>query len=540
MHTIRALVVQGSAQAPLTLGSLSLCTLLVAWLAGCGDAEKLSAELGAQGGEGAVGGAVGSSSGGLGNGGLLPGAGGAPPALGGAPPALGGAPPALGGAPPALGGAPPALGGAPVALGGAPVALGGTPPALGGAPPALGGAPPALGGAPGQSGSAGAGQSSCVSGVDTGDACDPAIDVDVCSRSDRDCVCGANGSWTCAPPGGEGGAGAGGGSDSNGGAGDAGAEANGGQSGNGDSGAQSWGGAKEIPKFVGNITTGWNGALDTNGLTYSDYWDQVTPENAGKWGSVQRTPTSDPDWKTLDSIHDYTTSSGVIFKHHCFLWGSQQPEPQTDIKETHVKEWMNAFCQRYPDTAIIDVVNEPPPHTTPRYADAIGGGTNGNWKWISNAFKWAREACPNAVLILNDYNNIEWSNDHRHFIDIVKAIQADDAPIDAIGCQAHDLDHGSVSSSSAKSMIAALHDETGLPIYITEFDISTTDDQAQLAKYQDYFPFFLETEYIRGVTIWGWIFGSTWSMARDSGLVRDGSPRSAMTWLMEELGRPVP
>jgi endo-1,4-beta-xylanase len=293
-------------------------------------------------------------------------------------------------------------------------------------------------------------------------------------------------------------------------------------------------------KFVGNITTGWNGALDTNGLTYSDYWDQVTPENAGKWGSVQGSPTSGFNWGTLDSIHDYTQRAGIVFKQHTFIWGAQQPEPQSSITETHVKTWMQEFCKRYPDTAVIDVVNEPPPHTNPGYANNIGGGTNGDWKWIANAFKWAREACPNAILILNDYNDIEWTNDNQHMIDIVKAIQAQDAPIDAIGCQAHDLDHSGVSSSNVKSMATKLHDQTGLPLYITEMDISTTDDAAQLRMYQDYMPFFLETEWIHGITIWGWIFGSTWSLAPDSGLVRNGSSRPAMTWLMEQLDRPSP
>jgi hypothetical protein len=46
------------------------------------------------------------------------------------------------------------------------------------------------------------------------------------------------------------------------------------------------------------------------------------------------------------------------------------------------------------------------------------------------------------------------------------------------------------------------------------------------------------TEWIHGITVWGWIQGKTW--VPNSGLIRDGSPRSAMTWLMNELGRPVP
>jgi endo-1,4-beta-xylanase len=287
---------------------------------------------------------------------------------------------------------------------------------------------------------------------------------------------------------------------------------------------------------VGNITT--NNSIDTGGLNYSKYWDQITPENAGKWGSVQSTASAAFNWSTLDSIYSYTQKNNIIFKQHVFVWGQQQPSGS--ITETHVKTWMKEFCKRFPETKLIDVVNEPPPHTTPSYADAIGGGTNGTWLWITNAFKWAREACPNAILIFNDYNNIEWPNENQHFIDIVKTIQKAGAPVDALGAQSHDLDHAQVTTATMKQLLGKLNSDTGLPIYITEYDISTTDDNAQLAKYKEQVPFFLETSYIKGITIWGWIYGSTWSQAPDSGLVRNGKSRPAMTWLMQQLGRTAP
>lgn len=288
-----------------------------------------------------------------------------------------------------------------------------------------------------------------------------------------------------------------------------------------------------LPKFVGNITTGRN--VDTNGRTFSTYWDQITPENAGKWGSVQSNAGSAFNWSTLDAIYDYAQSSGIIFKQHTFVWGSQQPGG--NIGEADVKNWMQEFCARYPNTPLIDVVNEPPPHTTPAYDDSIGGGTNGNWQWIVNAFNWAREACPNSILILNDFNNIEWGDQNQHFIDIVKTIQSAGAPIDAVGAQAHGLSSG-VSTDTMKNLITKLHNDTGLPVYITEYDINQGDDQAQLGKFQEHMPFFLETEWIHGITIWGWIYGSTW--VASSGLIRNDTPRPAMTWLMQELGRPAP
>ena len=300
-------------------------------------------------------------------------------------------------------------------------------------------------------------------------------------------------------------------------------------------GSSTTGGFEPLPKFVGNITTGWNASVDTNGRTFSTYWDQVTPENAGKWGSVQSNASSGFNWTTLDAVYEYAQEHGIIFKQHTFVWGSQQPGG--NIGEAEVKKWMTEFCTRYPETRLIDVVNEPPPHTTPAYANAIGGGTNGNWQWIVNAFTWAREACPNAILILNDYNNIEWADQNQHFIDIVKTVQAAGAPIDAVGAQAHGLS-GGVSTDTMKSLITKLHMDTGLPVYITEYDIDQADDGAQLQRYQQHMPFFLETEWIHGITIWGWIHGSTW--VPNSGLIRNGTPRPAMTWLMEELGRPAP
>jgi endo-1,4-beta-xylanase len=303
-----------------------------------------------------------------------------------------------------------------------------------------------------------------------------------------------------------------------------------------DGSAGAAGGGKYQLEFVGNITTSDN--VDTDGKTYSKYWDQITPENAGKWGSVQSNAGAAYNWRALDAIYDYTEKAGITFKEHAFVWGSQQPGGT--IGEADVKAWMKAFCDRYPNTKVIDVVNEPPPHTTPSYANAIGGGTNGTWQWITNAFVWAREACPKAVLVLNDYSNIEYKEHQDRYIAIVKAIQAAGAPIDAVGAQSHDLDDDGMTLATVKGFVEHMYAETGLPIYVTEMDINQTDDQKQLAYYQDYIPYFRDSGVVKGITIWGWIYGKTWSVAPNSGLVRNGTSRPAMTWLMQQLGRPVP
>ena len=98
-------------------------------------------------------------------------------------------------------------------------------------------------------------------------------------------------------------------------------------------------------------------------------------------------------WAALDREYAYAQTNNIAFKEHNFIWGNQQPSwVNNSNAQTAVQAWMTAFCQRYPNTKLIDVVNEPPPHTTPAYINGIGGTGASGYDWIANAFKWARAA----------------------------------------------------------------------------------------------------------------------------------------------------
>ena len=190
-----------------------------------------------------------------------------------------------------------------------------------------------------------------------------------------------------------------------------------------------------LTKFVGNITT--RGQVRSD---FINFWNQITPENEGKWGSCE--PNRDQmNWAGMDRVRDYARQHGIPYKQHTFVWGAQQPGWIGGLAQSEqraeVEEWIRLFCERYPDVALIDVVNEPPPHTTPPYMNALGGAGSSGYDWIVQAFRWARQYCPNAVLILNDYNTIEYQGDNNHIIDIVNRIKTAGAPIDAVGVQAH-------------------------------------------------------------------------------------------------------
>ncbi|WP_437902057.1 endo-1,4-beta-xylanase [Sorangium sp. So ce327] len=291
------------------------------------------------------------------------------------------------------------------------------------------------------------------------------------------------------------------------------------------------GGSEPTGKFVGNITT--RGAVRDG---FANYWNQITPENEGKWGEVEKS-RGNKDWSKLDRIYKYAQDNNIIFKHHVFVWGSQQPEWIRNLpgneQQAAVRDWMKSFCERYPKTKYIDVVNEPPPHTTPSYKNGIGGDGASGWDWIVNSFKWAREFCPNAVLILNDYNNIEYQNDHNNFMKIARAVIAAGAPVDAIGAQAHDA--YKINTNTVKGFVDQLA-SLGKPVYITEYDIGEANDNRQKQIMEEQFTMYWNHPSVQGITLWGYIVGTTW---RDNTGIQydDNRMRPAMQWLMDFLDR---
>ncbi|HEX7764472.1 MAG TPA: endo-1,4-beta-xylanase, partial [Cellvibrio sp.] len=230
-------------------------------------------------------------------------------------------------------------------------------------------------------------------------------------------------------------------------------------------------------KFIGNITT--SGAVRSD---FINYWNQITPENEGKWGSVEGTRNV-YNWAPLDRIYAYARQHNIPVKAHTFVWGAQSPSWLNNLSgpevAVEIEQWIRDFCTRYPDTAMIDVVNEAVPgHQPAGYAQRAFGNN-----WIQRTFQLARQYCPNSILILNDYNNIRWQ--HNEFITLAKA---QGNYIDAVGLQAHELK--GMTAAQVKTAIDNIWNQVGKPIYISEYDIGDTNDQVQLQNFQAHFPVF--------------------------------------------------
>lgn len=275
-----------------------------------------------------------------------------------------------------------------------------------------------------------------------------------------------------------------------------------------------FGTAPDVPSDYGNLLT---------------YFNQVTPGNAGKWGSVEATRDV-MNWTNLDTVYNFARNNGLRFKFHTLIWGQQQPgwiddlTPEEQLAE--IDEWMTLVAERYPDLEMIDVVNEPL-HAPPSYMDALGGAGETGYDWVIKAFEMAREHFPHAQLILNDYQILHLPQFTQDYLTIINLLQ-ERGLIDAIGVQAHFLER--TQASMIKTNLDTLA-ATGLPIYVTEFDLNLANDAQQANVMRDLFSVFWEHPSVVGVTHWGYLEGNTWRP--DAYLLHtDGTQRPALNWLV--------
>ncbi len=316
--------------------------------------------------------------------------------------------------------------------------------------------------------------------------------------------------------------------------------------------------AENAAKFVGNITT--NGQVRSD---FGQYWNQITAENECKWASIEGS-RGNYNFSGCKRAYDWAKQNGGHFKFHALVWGSQYPNWLGNLSVDETKKaitaWFDAVQKQFPDLEMIDVVNEAirtgnnqyhSGYTNTKIIQALGGDNNGDYTFVTTAFKMARERWPKAILIYNDYNTVQWNKDQG--IQLIQTIKKNGAPVDAYGLQAHDMmsqgggaggtgGGGScLAINTLKSTIKKIYDQTQIPLFISEYDIASTDDNVQKQCYSEQISFFMETEYIAGITIWGYIFGNTWlkcgNVGGCSGIIKDGRDRAAMTWLKDYLSK---
>ena len=309
--------------------------------------------------------------------------------------------------------------------------------------------------------------------------------------------------------------------------------------------------ADSASKFLGNTT--FNGIPED----YGTYWNQITPERECTWVTVEK-ERGVYDWSGCDQAYNWAKANKAHFTFRTLLWGTFYPIwlKDLDVDETKkaITDWFDAVQEHYPDLEMIEVVNEAIKNGD-SYHSGFGknnnfiealGGDSGNYEFVVTAFKMARERWPKSILIYNDYDTILFQK--QQGLDLLKKIKAQGAPVDAYGLEFHETifpgsGHQCTHGSTLKRSLYDIYEQTGLPIYITEYDVGDKDDEFQKKCYMEHIPVLMESEYVKGITLWGYVYGKTWisCSAQEqgcSGLIKDGVDRPAMTWLKEYFKNP--
>ncbi len=217
-------------------------------------------------------------------------------------------------------------------------------------------------------------------------------------------------------------------------------------------------------------------------------FNSVTAENAMKPQSTQ--PEKGKfNWADADKIANFCRENGLKMRGHTLMWHSQIGEWMYRDKKgnllskeefyKNMREHIFAVVSRYKDVVYCwDVVNEAiadgngPYRNSPMYQ--IAGDD-----FIKQAFRYAREADPKALLFYNDYNAANPGKCDRIY-NMVKQMKAEGVPIDGIGMQGHYNIYG----PSMEDVEAAIkkYSEIVDNIHFTEVDIRANEEMGGQLK----------------------------------------------------------
>jgi endo-1,4-beta-xylanase len=239
--------------------------------------------------------------------------------------------------------------------------------------------------------------------------------------------------------------------------------------------------------------------------TLSREFNLVEPEDAMKWWTVRRNPDAF-DFREGDEVVRFAQAHKMKVRGHCLVWDHNNPEwlvqghhsaPQLSRM---LQEHITRVMQHYAGQVFAwDVVNEALDESgqvkdSPWYNRPGIGLADKGTAYIEQAFRWAREADPHALLFYNENGGEGLGRKSDAIYAMVKDFKHRSVPIDGVGLQMHvaqlDLDTAAIATNIAR--LTAL----GLQVHITEFDVSLPLDAKGLASGDD---LLRQAEVYRGV-----------------------------------------
>jgi len=254
--------------------------------------------------------------------------------------------------------------------------------------------------------------------------------------------------------------------------------------------------------------------------TFERHFDYVTAEWEMKWDVTEPEPGAF-DFSRGDQIVDFALAREIQVKGHTLVWHQQLPDwveqlspPELRIAfEDHVRGVAGHFAGR---VHAWDVVNEAVAddgsglRQTP-FLQGLGPG------YVADAFRLAREADPQALLIYNDYGAEGLNAKSDRVYQLVRDLVEAGVPIDGVGLQMHVSAGGHPPASDIAANMRRIA-ELGLLVQITEMDVRIAELsgtlearlQRQREAYREIVGVCVAEPACDAVTFWGFTDAHSW------------------------------
>lgn len=295
----------------------------------------------------------------------------------------------------------------------------------------------------------------------------------------------------------------------------------------------------------------------TGDLTYRSWlgsaFTSLTPENAMKWRRIHPDRNT-YDFSGADAVVAFAQEHGQRVRGHTLLWHNGNPDWlaragfSCEETRTVLKEHIDTVVRRYRglmyewDVAneIFDENGQLRTQENP-FLKACGESI------IGDAFRWAHEADPQAVLFLNDYDNEAQNPRSNAYYSFARKLLADGVPVGGFGIQGHLRLDKDFPQDLEKNMRRFA--DLGLRLSVTEADVrmplgggapTTEDNEKQATYYHRLLAACLNTPACRSFSVWGFTDKYSWvtdldNMGSASPLTSEFKPKQSWTMMIELL-----
>lgn len=231
----------------------------------------------------------------------------------------------------------------------------------------------------------------------------------------------------------------------------------------------------------------------TYSSTLAREFNMVEAEDVMKWWVLRQDKGF--DFRQSDEVLTFARAHGMKVRGHCLVWDHDNPQWLTQghftpallshLLQEHITTVMRHYAgQVFAWDVVNEALNEKGVAKHSLWYDQPGIGFAGKGTaYVEQAFRWAHEADPDALLFYNEAEGEGMNGKSDAIYAMVKDFRQRGVPIDGVGLQLHisGLDFEIESLAANIARLTAI----GVQVHITELDVSLPIDSEGHAKEED-------------------------------------------------------